>query len=538
VTVAASAATLGSAVGAPVTVAAPLTAGAAALPVVVILVLMVGLRWSAARAGLVGAAVALGLAVGVFEYGREVLPRIGPIGATAGALSESVFTGLTILWIIGPALAIYHLQGRTGGTATLQRGLATLTDDPRIVVLLVAWFFALFMEGAAGFGASVALAAPFLVDAGFDRVRAVTTVLVGHAVGVSFGAVGTPIIPQVAATGFTGAELARATAPYHALLGWIPLLITVAIASRDRRIADQERSAAGWVVLAALLFLGPYALLGAKVGPELPTLGGALLGGLVFVGVLRWRTGGAVGKGADRAGMGPDGAAPGAGRLLRAGSPYLVLVAAVLVTRLVPPVTEALTAVVWRWEFAGTFTGSIQPLYHPGTMLVLGLLGGVVLQGAGREQVGDALRATAGQLWPVTVALLAMLFLSRLMFHAGMIETLAQVAAASAGVAWPVIAPFVGVLGTFVTGSATASNILFTELQRSTADELGFAALTLLGAQGFGAAVGNIICPHNIVAAGATVDLSGREGEILRRTLPVALVYALAGGLLAAVFVL
>ena len=94
-------------------------------------------------------------------------------------------------------------------------------------------------------------------------------------------------------------------------------------------------------------------------------------------------------------------------------------------------------------------------------------------------------------------------------------------------------APFVGVLGTFVTGSATASNILFSDFQQATAERLGMSPLPLLGAQGFGAAVGNIICPHNIVAASATVNLVGQEGEVLRRTLAPALVYALLGGMLA-----
>jgi len=91
----------------------------------------------------------------------------------------------------------------------------------------------------------------------------------------------------------------------------------------------------------------------------------------------------------------------------------------------------------------------------------------------------------------------------------------------------------VGLLGTFVTGSATTSNILFTDFQLAAARGLGLSAPALLGAQGFGAAVGNIVCPHNLVAAGATVNLVGREGEVLRRTIGVALGYALVGGLLA-----
>ncbi len=152
------------------------------------------------------------------------------------------------------------------------------------------------------------------------------------------------------------------------------------------------------------------------------------------------------------------------------------------------------------------------------------------------DEVLAAMGRALTRLVPVSMALLAMLGLSRIMVHAGMIETLATSAAASAGSAWPVFAPFVGVLGTFVTGSATASNILFTEFQQSSAEQLGLSVPALLGIQGFGAAVGNIVAPHNIIAASATVGLAGKEGDVLRRTAPVMLGYTLLGGLLALYF--
>jgi lactate permease len=137
----------------------------------------------------------------------------------------------------------------------------------------------------------------------------------------------------------------------------------------------------------------------------------------------------------------------------------------------------------------------------------------------------------------VTVALVAMLGLSRMMVHASMIDTLAVAAADLAGSTWPLFASLVGVLGTFVTGSATASNILFTDFQQATAQTLDLPVAPLVGVQGFGAAIGNAICPHNIVAASATVSLTGREGEVLRSTLGVTIVYALLGGMIALVLV-
>lgn len=498
----------------------------AAVPIIAILVLMVGFRWSAARSGSVGLLLALCIAWFAFGYGTRVLPELGVGIATTGALGEALFLALTILWIIFPALCIHELQSRTGAIDVLREAMGRLSDDPRIVALLVAWFFVLFIEGAAGFGTSVALAAPFLVSAGFGRVEAVSIALIGHAVGVSFGAVGTPILPQLAVTPFSGGELAAATANYHVLLGWLMPLIVMWLVSRafagGRQISLAQWA---WPLFAAVAFLLPFYLIAVFIGPELPTLGGALLGALIFVAVLvalRRRDG--------KRAAGQDGAS--GQQLLRASAPYLALVALVLVTRLITPIREALQGVTLAWQFEA-FSGSMAVLYHPGTLLLLSFFIGAICQRAAFAKVSASATQVLRRMVSVTLALAAMLALSRVMVHAQMIDTLALAAAGATGGAWPLFAPFVGVLGTFVTGSATASNILFSDFQQATAERLGMPALPLLGAQGFGAAVGNIICPHNIVAASATVNLVGQEGEVLRRTLAPALVYALLGGMLA-----
>ena len=513
----------------------------AALPLAVILVAMTLLRWSAVRAGGAGLAVTLLVAWFGFGYGQRVLAEVGVVGATGWAVAEAVFIAATIVWIIFPALAIHELQLRTGAVDVLRMAMGRLSDDPRITALLVAWFFVLFVEGAAGFGTSVALAAPFLVSAGFRRVEAVTIALVGHAVGVSFGAVGTPVLAQVAVTPYDALQISAATGIYHGLVGWIMPLAAMLLVTRslppERRLGH---GAWGWTLLAAALFLVPHTLIAAFIGPELPTLGGALVGAAVFVAALLAARRMARGAGAARAHGAdaratndderPRGSRPAA--LLRAAAPYLVLVTLVLVTRLVPAVQGALSGATIAWE-VGVFGGSFAPLYHPGTMLLLGFGVGALWQRAPAGDVVLALRRAALKLGPVTLALVAMLALSRVMVYAEMVDALAGAAALAAGAAWPLFSPFVGMLGTFVTGSATSSNILFTDFQVATAERLELSVLALLGAQGFGAAVGNIVCPHNIIAAGATVDLTGKEGEVLRRTLGVALLYALLGGVLA-----
>jgi lactate permease len=529
------------------------TALLAALPILLVLGLMIGLGWPAARAGLAGAALALGIAVVGFGLGSDVLPEVGLTGSLLGVVAEAAFTSATILWIILPALAIYHLQVATGGTDVLRVALGQLSGDPRVLALLIGWFFALFMEGGAGFGSSVALAAPFLVGVGYQPLAAVVIAMIGHMIGVSFGAIGTPVVPMAAASGLAPLELSAATATYHLAFGWIPPIVVVLIATRA--VGGRLSGAIwGWTALAAAAFLLPMWAIATFIGPELPTLGGSLVGGAVFVAVLllvRRRNGGAVPAAPVTASAGVDNGAPttpapspdpadvptDAGALLRAGAPYLILIVLVVVTRLVPVVADPLGAVSIDWDLPGPFAGNMAPLTHPGTLLVVAFLLGALVQRAPAAMVKQALVTTLRQLVPVTIALVAMLLLARLMVRSGMTEALAEAAADSTASAWPVLAPFVGVLGTFVTGSATASNVLFTDLQVATAEKLGYPTLTLLGAQNVGAAVGNPIAPHNIVAGGATVGLVGAEAPVMRGTILTVVGYTLLGGLLALVLV-
>ena len=132
--------------------------------------------------------------------------------AGLGAFAEALHATGTILWIILPALAIFEFPTRAGAIERIRNTLVALTDERRIQAILIAWFFGLFMEGAAGFGTPVALAAPQLVGLGYAPVRAVALALLGHAAGVSFGAVGTPVLAQVEAAGLAGGEIATGTA--------------------------------------------------------------------------------------------------------------------------------------------------------------------------------------------------------------------------------------------------------------------------------------------------------------------------------------
>jgi len=432
---------------------------------------------------------------------------------------EAGFTTATIIWIIFPALAIYEYQGRTGATARIEQWLSFTSASPQIVALLIVWFFGMFLEGAAGFGTPVALTAPMLVALGFQPLKALVLALLGHAAGVSFGAVGTPILPLLDAAPVDARMLSSLILLLHAgLAWWLALLIFRLAPSQAGRAAPSP-----WIVVpaATILFFLPAGVLAWFAGPELPTLAGALIGGLLFVLLVKWKWP------SDE-----DTAAPTKTELLSAGLPYLLILLFILGTRIVQPLSDVLQNVTLGWSLAGEFRGSIALLYHPGTMLLLALLLSTALHQSGKEALISSLRRAAGRLPQVAVALVSVLLLARLMVHSGMIETLAVAAASSLRSGWPLAVPLIGALGSFVTGSATTSNILFADFQTATAGATGLPPILALAGQGFGAAIGNIIAPHNIVAGAATVGLIGREGDVLKRTLPICLIYAALGGVL------
>ncbi|WP_062462616.1 L-lactate permease [Demequina soli] len=503
----------------------------AALPIAVVLVLMIGLKWSAIWAGLSAAIVAIVIALTTFGFGTD--EGFGRVQGVTGVVVSAAWTALTVMLIIGPALGIHHLQQRTGATAAIEAGLARITPDPRVAALLIAWFFTLLIEGAAGFGTPVALSAPFLVAAGFKPGTAVVAAMAGNVAAVPFGAVGTPTLAQAAIVDHDPVDLSWAVSPYMVVTGLV-LAFTVA------RLVGTLIPTAGppwrWMAVAYAAFFAPYLLIARFVGPELPSLMGAIIGAGIFIALVRAVV---VRRARAHAMTGPEEAAERevehaaaeveateAHRmsLLAATAPYAILVVLVLLTRLVPPIKTGSQSWDVTWSlFDGAFGDGIQPLYHPGPLLLVAFLGGALWQRATRAEIGGAFSVATRQVIPVFAALVAMVTVAYTMSESGMTTQLA-VAAAGAGAAWPLLSPFVGALGTFMTGSATSSNILFTDFQDLTANQAGLSALPLIGAQNAGAAIGNMICPHNIIAAAATVGMAGREGELLKGTLPPALI--------------
>lgn len=480
----------------------------ALLPILVLLAGMIGLGWTAARAGMAAAFLGVVLAVTAFGYGTGPVALLGPV-------LEAAFIAATILWIVFPALAIYEFQTRSGAAAKMGQWLAAVSGKREVLALAVAWFFALLLEGAAGFGTPVALVAPMLVALGFSPYRSLLLALIGHAAAVSFGAVGTPMVPLLDAYEVDAMLLSGKIMTMHAILGWTLTACVFGIA--------RPTGAAVWlaVPVAAACYFTPALALASMTGPELPALGGALIGGALFIAFARWRWP----SGAEVQGI-------SAKQALAAVLPYVIVLSIILATRTVPALSAALQGAKVEWHLAAGFGGSVALLYHPGTMLLFAMVCTGLARREDRTHLGPSLVAAAARLPSVALALVSVLLLARVMVHSGMVATLADTAAGSLGLHWALAVPLTGAFGSFITGSATASNILLAEFQIAAAGASVLDPVAALAGQGFGSAIGNVIAPHNIVAGAATVGLVGREGSILKVTLPVCLAYSALGGVL------
>ncbi|WP_437973762.1 L-lactate permease [Sorangium sp. So ce295] len=544
-------------------------AALAALPILTALVLLAGLRWQASRAMPV-CALAAG-AIALFAW------RIPPVRALA-AVVEGGFITISILYIVFGALFLLAAMKASGAMGAIQASLAAVSRDRRVQAVLIAWHFGSFIEGAAGFGTPAAITAPLLIGLGFPPLAAVTAALVGDSTAVSFGAVGTPMIvgmgqglvglSERAAAGAVApdaAAIGRQIALYDLALGTLMpavLVLTLAAGFGDRRGLRDGLKAVPFALATGLAQAAAAAAVAWTLGPEFPSLVGAAVG-LLFALLLasrgllvprqRWdfppapapADAAATGAPAGRDAAAPAREAPPrpGPSLVRALAPYVLLAALLSVTRVrALPLGEALAGVtVGPGELFGTgISATLQPLHSPGAVFVMTTLAAAALLGLSRRAVGQAVVEAGGVAARTVVPLAAAVITVRLFIHSGvnaeglpaMPLALADVAGRSVGAAWPIVAPWVGALGAFIAGSATFSNMLFALFQHGVAADAGHDPVAILALQGMGAAAGNMVCVHNVVAACAVAQILGREGQVIRRTAAPMVVYIVLAGLM------
>jgi lactate permease len=491
----------------------------AALPILIVLLLMVGLRWGGQRAGPLGWCIAIAIACGFFGLTWDVWW----VSQLKGLLLS-----LYVLAVLWPALLLYNVANQTGGIRAIADALERLMVDRGLLLIVLAWAFSGMLEGLAGFGVPVAIVAPMLVGLGVSPVTAVAAVAVGHAWAVTFGDMGVIFQTLVAVVNLDGALLAPFAALMLGAACWACGIATAFILGQGKRWLSVS-------LLAALMALTQYVLAVSSLTPLAALVAGAVgvLGGFVL----------SLLQGRDR--REPTGPRPA---LIGALGTYGGLTLLMGAIALIRPLHDALYGVVWKAAFpqVNTLAGFVtkagsgqifRPLVHPGSALLLIAClsyfayrrAGLTAPGSWRSAAGDTWRAAA----PISVGVIAMVGLSTAMEHCGMTMLLAQGISNLVGATFPVISPTIGVLGAFATGSNNNSNVLFAPLQQNAALLLSITPGVLLGAQTAGGSIGSMIAPAKIIVGCSTTGIKGRDGDVLRLTLPYGLIIGLGLGLLA-----
>ena len=536
------------------------------VPLVLAGVLLIGFRWPAKYAmPLVFVLTALiGLLAWDMTFNRVLASTLQGLILTAA-----------ILWIIFGAILLLNTLKHSGGIASIRRGFANISPDKRVQVLIVAWLFGCFIEGASGFGTPAAVAAPLLVALGFPALTAVVLGMMVQSTPVSFGAVGTPILVGVAGgldQATLGGQLATVGSSWevffhlifsrvaiiHAMCGILMPLFMICVMTRffgRNRSWGEGLAMAPFAIFAGLAFVIPYAAAGVFLGPEFPSMIGALVGLAIVVPAAKagfmlpknsnwdfapasewpeeWM-GKIEMKIEDVAGKTPI-------SVPMAWAPYLLLALFLVVSRVFPQLKATLLSISFGWkDILGEtgVSGALEPLYLPGGILCVVVLITFFLHRMKAAELGAAISESSKTLLGAGFVLIFTIPMVRILINSGvngsdlvsMPVAMAQLVADSVGSIYPFFAPAVGALGAFIAGSNTVSNLMLSQFQYNTASLLGVSGALMVALQSVGAAAGNMIAIHNVVAASATVGLLGREGITLRKTMLPTLYYLVLAG--------
>jgi lactate permease len=543
----------------------------ATLPIVVVGMLLVVLRWPASRVMPLSYVTAVALALGVWQVSAVQV---------AAATVNGLFIALSLLYIIFGAILVLNTLSESGALNAIRQGFTDISPDRRVQIIIVAWLFGSFIEGASGFGTPAAVAVPLMVGLGFPAMAAVVAGMMIQSTPVSFGALGTPILVGVKTglnteetnrvLGFVGenaetlrtaylVELAGQVAVLHAVAGtFVPLCVVVTM---TRFFGPNRSFAEGFRVWRFALFAAfamtlPYLAVAFLLGPEFPSLVGGLMGLAIvspaakrgwflpkepawnFAPKSEWEP--------DWSGVlrvqEPNALAPSMS-LKKAWFPYVLLALLLVVTR----VPQLGVMGILRHEnvtfsipklFGTNVKAELQVLYLPGTIFIVVSLFTFLLH---RMSGGVYKRAWVNSWKTVLTASVALVFTVPMVQvfkesgggavgYGSMPEVLAEGVASAVGSAWPFVSPFIGGFGAFVAGSNTVSNMMFALFQFNVGQRIGVDPSWVVALQAVGGAAGNTICVHNVVAASAVVGLAGREGAVIRKTLALFTGYALLTG--------
>jgi len=525
------------------------------IPILLTIVLMAGFNWGAKKA--LPLSWLLAVLIALFYW------KIDLLNVTAYSFF-GVLKALDILIIIFGAILILNTLKISGAMSAINNGFQGITKDRRIQAIIIGYMFGAFIEGAAGFGTPAALAGPLLVGLGFPPLAAAIVALIFNSVPVAFGAVGTPVFGAMSTLSTNLSEvgadptlfqtvltkwIALPNALAGTLLPIIGLMIMTKIFGKNKSIRP-ALEVAPFAIFAGLSFMVPYTLIAIAFGPELPSLVGAFIGlGIVVFAAKKgflvpkktwdfpekslwnknWMSNSDTGQIVESK-------MP----LYKAWAPYFLIAVILVITRIpafgLKGILASQQLTINNVFGIESLDYSLKWAYLPGTIpFILVAIISAFYYKMKAKQVKQAWKLTFNQIKGAAIALFSGVALVQIMLNSGangagfesMLTEMAKATADVSGKAYPVFAPIIGILGAFMSGSATVSNILFASFQFETATLLGLPQILIVAMQGIGAGVGNMICVNNVVAVSATVGCIGSGGFIIRTNAKPALMYYL-----------
>ena len=514
----------------------------AASPVVFLVAAIVRLSWSVPRVGAVACVLAVALALLVF--GAE--PGHAAIAAAKG-ISLSLFV-LTIVWT---SVYLFNVLDRLKAIDAIGRSMAALAGDGLAQALIIGWGFSSFIQGITGFGVPVAVAAPLLIMLGFSPARAAAMALVGHGWAVTFGSMASSYYTIQLVTGIEGEVIA----PHMALLFAPVIVASGALVAHIQGGAAALARSLPLVVVAGLIMAGAMYVLALVGAPQIASTVPGVLGMAAIALLARTPL---LLPAPRAAAVGAPQGAPGAEQisrpmpLLLALLPYLLLVTLSVISQ-IGPVMEAVRSLRLSVDYPGFTTGQgfvvapasnyapISLLNHPAPLILMSTLVSVAAYAlAGRWRSGiarEAARLTYRQSRSSTISVTTMVVMAVVMADTGMTVLLAKGVASVSGPLFPLVSPFIGLLGSFMSGSNTNSNVMFGLLQMETARALGIGEVTISSIQSIGASVGSSMAPAKVLVGAAVVGLGGEERSIFRTVIPYVIALVLLTGLEAMIIV-
>jgi lactate permease len=546
------------------------------IPILSVMFFLVILKWSALRAMSFSYVLIVLLAIFVW--------KVDALRVLAVSYRGVIIT-VNLIWIIFGAVVLLFTLRESGALTVIKNGFVSISPDRRVQAIIIAWLFGSFIEGASGFGTPAAVAAPLLLGLGFPAMAAVMVTLIIQSTPVSFGAVGTPIIIGVGKSlnvpdvqSFISSHslsmdsflfnIGICTALLHFIIGsFIPLIMVCMLTGffGEKRSFKEGLWVWRFALFAGFSFTIPYFIVASILGPEFPSIIGAMVGLLIvvdgakkrwflpkndefwdFPDKSRWE------KNWSGTILSKEEKIQDNITLFNAWFPYIIVSFLLIITRLdFLGLKQILTSDKFTIKFVNMLfvngvNETIQILYLPGTIFVVTSLIAIFLHRINLRQVKIAYKDAIVRLFNPFITLIFAVALVRVFIDSevnsanllSMPLQLADVIASLTGKLWPLFSAGIGALGAFVAGSNTVSNLMFSLFQFGVADRIGVSHIITISLQVLGGAAGNMIAVHNIVAACATVGLIGVEGIIIRKTIIPMFYYIIFAGILGLIFTL